>query len=117
MAVQQRVVKPSHGEQQPRRECRRGDEPEGGRWLGWSGPGRGRERRGRRVSEMTRSEVLPSAGALDEVRRLAGSSAVILDVARLEGGQHADTWRVDTDNPAFSAVVRQFPTADSAAGH
>lgn len=66
---------------------------------------------------MTRSEVLPSAGALEEVRRLAGSSAVILNVARLEGGQHADTWRVDTDDPAFSAVVRQFPVADSAAGH
>ena len=65
---------------------------------------------------MTRSEVLPSAGALEEVRRLAGSSAVIVDVARLEGGQHADTWRVDTDNPAFSVVVRQFPVADSAAG-
>jgi aminoglycoside phosphotransferase (APT) family kinase protein len=64
---------------------------------------------------MTRSEALPSAGALEEVRRLAGSSAVILDVARLEGGQHADTWRVDTDNPAFSVVVRQFPMADSAA--
>ena len=64
---------------------------------------------------MTRSEVLPSAGALEEVRRLAGSSAVILDVTRLEGGQHADTWRVDTDNPAFRVVVRQFPTADSAA--
>jgi hypothetical protein len=64
---------------------------------------------------MTRSELLPSAGALEEVRRLAGSSAVILDVARLEGGQHADTWRVDTDNPAFSVVVRQFPMADSAA--
>ena len=64
---------------------------------------------------MTRSEVLPSAGALEEVRRLAGSSAVILDVARLEGGQHADTWRVGTDNPAFSVVVRQFPMADPAA--
>ena len=64
---------------------------------------------------MTRSEVLPSAGALEEVRRLAGSSAVIREVARLEGGQHADTWRVDTDNPAFSVVVRQFPKADSAA--
>ena len=64
---------------------------------------------------MTRSEVLPSAGALEEVRRLAGSSAVIVGVARLEGGQHADTWRVDTDDPAFSVVVRQFPVADSAA--
>ncbi len=60
-------------------------------------------------------KVLPSAGALEEVRRLAGSSAVILGVARLEGGQHADTWRVDTDNPAFSVVVRQFPMADSGA--
>jgi aminoglycoside phosphotransferase (APT) family kinase protein len=66
---------------------------------------------------MMRSEVLPSDGALEEARRLAGSSAVILDVARLQGGQHADTWRVDTDNPAFSVVVRQFPIADSAACH
>jgi len=40
---------------------------------------------------------------------------VIVDVGRLEGGQHADTWRVDTDNPALSVVVRQFPMADSAA--
>jgi aminoglycoside phosphotransferase (APT) family kinase protein len=64
---------------------------------------------------MTRPEALPSAGALEEVRRRAGSSAVILDVARLEGGQHADTWRVDTDNPALSVVVRQFPATDPAA--
>jgi aminoglycoside phosphotransferase (APT) family kinase protein len=64
---------------------------------------------------MNRSEALPSPRALEEVRRLAGSSAVILGVVRLEGGQHADTWRVDTDNPAFSVVVRQFPVGDSAA--
>ncbi len=64
---------------------------------------------------MAQSEVLPSAGALEEVRRLAGSSAVILDVARLEGGQHADTWRVDLDNPASSVVVRQFPLDDAGA--
>jgi aminoglycoside phosphotransferase (APT) family kinase protein len=64
---------------------------------------------------MTRSDVQPSAGALEEVRRLAGSSALILRVLRLEGGQHADTWRVDTDNPALSVVVRQFPMGDSAA--
>ena len=63
---------------------------------------------------MTRSEVLPSSGAVEEVRRLAGSSAVVLGAARLEGGQHADTWRVDTENPAFSAVVRQFPVDDPA---
>jgi aminoglycoside phosphotransferase (APT) family kinase protein len=61
--------------------------------------------------------VTPSAGALEEVRRLAGLSAVIVDVARLAGGQHADTWRVDTDTPAFSAVVRQFPIGDPAASH
>ena len=36
---------------------------------------------------------------------------------RLEGGQHADTWRVDTDDPAFSVVVRQYPVEDPAAGH
>jgi aminoglycoside phosphotransferase (APT) family kinase protein len=64
---------------------------------------------------MTRSDVLPSAGALEEIRRLAGPLAVIQDVHRLEGGQHAQTWRVDTENPAFSAVVRQFPEGDSAA--
>ncbi len=62
-----------------------------------------------------RSEVLPSPGALEEVRRLAGARAAILAVARLEGGQHTDTWRVDTENPAFSVVVRQFPVADSSA--
>ena len=64
---------------------------------------------------MTRAEAPPSAGALEEVRRLAGASAVIRDVARLEGGQHADTWRVDTDDPPLTVVVRQFPPADSAA--
>jgi aminoglycoside phosphotransferase (APT) family kinase protein len=67
---------------------------------------------------MSGSEVpLPSAGALEEVRRLAGSAAVIRGVARLEGGQHADTWRVDTDDPPASAVVRQFPPGDAAARH
>ncbi len=63
---------------------------------------------------MTRSEALPSPGALEEVRRLAGRSAVVLGAARLEGGQHADTWRVDTENPAISVVVRQFPVGDPA---
>ena len=79
----------------------------------WSG--HGLRRRGLGVSKLTRSEVLPSAGALEEVRRLAGPSAVILDIARLQGGQHADTWRVDTGNPASSVVVRQFPIDDPAA--
>lgn len=63
---------------------------------------------------MTRSEALPSSGALEEVRRLAGPSAVVLGAVRLEGGQHADTWRVDTENPATSVVVRQFPVDDPA---
>jgi aminoglycoside phosphotransferase (APT) family kinase protein len=63
---------------------------------------------------MTRSEVLPASEALEEVRRLAGPSAVVLGAARLEGGQHADTWRVDTENPAISVVVRQFPVEDPA---
>jgi aminoglycoside phosphotransferase (APT) family kinase protein len=63
---------------------------------------------------MTRSEILPSSGALEEVRRLAGSSAVVLGAVRLQGGQHADTWRVDTENPATSVVVRQFPVGDPA---
>jgi aminoglycoside phosphotransferase (APT) family kinase protein len=34
---------------------------------------------------------------------------------RLEGGQHASTWRVDTANPALTVVVRQFPVGDLAA--
>ena len=66
---------------------------------------------------MTRSEALPSSGALEEVRRLAGSSAVILGAVRLQGGQHADTWRVHTENPATSVVVRQFPLGDPGALH
>jgi aminoglycoside phosphotransferase (APT) family kinase protein len=64
---------------------------------------------------MTRSETLPPSGALEEVRRLAGPSAVVLGAARLEGGQHVDTWRVDTENPASSVVVRQFPLDDPGA--
>jgi aminoglycoside phosphotransferase (APT) family kinase protein len=39
---------------------------------------------------------------------------VVLGAARLEGGQHADTWRVDTEDPAISVVVRQFPVGDTA---
>jgi len=57
----------------------------------------------------------PSAGALEEIRRLAGSSAVIQSVGRLEGGQHADTWKVITTHPELRVVVRQFPAADPAA--
>jgi aminoglycoside phosphotransferase (APT) family kinase protein len=63
---------------------------------------------------MTRFEALPSSGVLEEVRRLAGSSAVVSAAVRLAGGQHADTWRVDTENPATSVVVRQFPVDDPA---
>jgi aminoglycoside phosphotransferase (APT) family kinase protein len=66
---------------------------------------------------MVHRERSPSAGALDEVRRLAGSSATIDSAVRLEGGQHAATWRVDTASPALSVVVRQFPAGDSAAAH
>ena len=66
---------------------------------------------------MTRSAALPSSGALEEVRRLAGSSAVVVGATRLEGGQHADTWRVDTEKPAMSVVVRQFPVDDPAPLH
>jgi aminoglycoside phosphotransferase (APT) family kinase protein len=63
---------------------------------------------------MVHAELSPSAGALEEVRRLAGSSAAIRSVMRLEGGQHADTWRVDTANPELTVVVRQFPAGDPA---
>ncbi len=57
----------------------------------------------------------PSPGALAEVRRLAGPAAAILAVTRLEGGQHADTWRVDLADPSLSVVVRQFPRGDPGA--
>jgi aminoglycoside phosphotransferase (APT) family kinase protein len=63
---------------------------------------------------MARPEALPASGALEEVRRLAGPSAVVTGASRLEGGQHADTWRIDTENPATSVVVRQFPVGDAA---
>jgi aminoglycoside phosphotransferase (APT) family kinase protein len=59
--------------------------------------------------------ALPSEGALDEVRRLAGPSAMIASVVSLEGSQHAATWRVDTARPARTVVVRQFPAGDPAA--
>ncbi|MGI8712522.1 MAG: phosphotransferase family protein [Solirubrobacteraceae bacterium] len=64
---------------------------------------------------MAQSEIQPSFGALEKVRRLAGSLAAIRTVTRLEGGQHSDTWRVDTEDPAHSVVIRQFPVADHAA--
>jgi aminoglycoside phosphotransferase (APT) family kinase protein len=57
---------------------------------------------------------MPSSEALEEVRRLAGPSAVVTGVVRLEGGQHADTWRVDTESPATRVVVRRFPQGDPA---
>jgi hypothetical protein len=63
---------------------------------------------------MVHPEPWPSAGALEQVRRLAGSSATIDAVVGLAGGQHAATWRVDTANPALTVVVRQFPVGDSA---
>jgi aminoglycoside phosphotransferase (APT) family kinase protein len=64
---------------------------------------------------MAHSQLSPSAGALDEARRLAGPSAAIQSVTRLEGGQHAHTWRVDTEGPELTVVVRQFPAGDPAA--
>lgn len=63
---------------------------------------------------MTRPEGMPSSGALEEVRRLAGPAAAVAAVERLEGGQHAETWRVDTESPATRVVVREFPAGDSA---
>ena len=50
-----------------------------------------------------------------EVRRLAGPSAVILEVACLEGGQR-DTWRVDTEIPrsAWPSASSRWPTVPPA---
>jgi aminoglycoside phosphotransferase (APT) family kinase protein len=61
--------------------------------------------------------ALPSEGALEQVRRLAGASATIESVISLAGGQHAATWRVDTANPAQTVVVRPIPAGDPAAAH
>ena len=58
---------------------------------------------------------MPSSGALEACRRLAGPSAVVANVTRLHGGQHSDTWRVDTQGPALSVVVREYPVCDDAA--
>jgi aminoglycoside phosphotransferase (APT) family kinase protein len=63
---------------------------------------------------MIRPQTAPPAAALEEVRRLAGASASIESVSRLEGGQHADTWKVQTTNPELAVVVRQFPPGDAA---
>jgi aminoglycoside phosphotransferase (APT) family kinase protein len=63
---------------------------------------------------MVHPEPSPSAGAIEQVRRLAGSSATIDSVVRLGGGQHAATWRVDTASPALTVVVKQFPVGDPA---
>ncbi len=63
---------------------------------------------------MPQPETLPSSGALEEVRRIAGRSAAIRTVTRLDGGQHASTWRVDTENPAHSVIIREFPVGDEA---
>jgi aminoglycoside phosphotransferase (APT) family kinase protein len=64
---------------------------------------------------MAEPEPAPTAGALEQVRRLAGPAAEIQSVRKLAGGQHADTWRVDAANPEFTVVVRQFPPGDPAA--
>jgi aminoglycoside phosphotransferase (APT) family kinase protein len=61
--------------------------------------------------------VSPSRGALEEARRLAGSSAAVASVVCLAGGQHAATWRVDTLRPPVTLVIRQFPAGDGAAAH
>jgi len=66
---------------------------------------------------MVGAESAPPAGAVEEVRRLAGGSASIRAVVRLEGGQHADTWRVDTEAPERTVVVRRFPAGDPAGAH
>jgi aminoglycoside phosphotransferase (APT) family kinase protein len=66
---------------------------------------------------MVNFESSPSAGSLEEARRLAGSSAAIQSVTRLEGGQHADTWRVRVQAPELTVVVREFPAGDPAAAH
>ena len=40
---------------------------------------------------------------------------MIQAIIRLNGGQHSQTWRVDTQGPESSVVVRQFPAGDRAA--
>src|ERR1039458_7313221 len=105
----------SSGATQPSLRCLLATEQKASFWS-WRSSSVGLSDQRRRISEMVGSELSPSAGALEEVRRLAGSSAAIQSVIRLEGGQHADTWRVDTANPELTVVLRQFPAADSAGG-
>jgi aminoglycoside phosphotransferase (APT) family kinase protein len=57
------------------------------------------------------------AGALEEARLLAGPSAAISAVRRLAGGQHADTWVVETVGPSSRVVVRRFPAGDPGPAH
>jgi aminoglycoside phosphotransferase (APT) family kinase protein len=63
---------------------------------------------------MTKFKTQPATGVLDEVRHLAGPAAAVRNVTRLEGGQHAEVWRVDTEEPLTTVVVRQFPHDDPA---
>lgn len=60
-------------------------------------------------------DTLPSPQALEAVCGLAGPAALIQSISRLDGGQHSKTWRVDTQDPASSVIVRQFPAGDRAA--
>jgi hypothetical protein len=65
---------------------------------------------------MVDPELSPSAGRSRKFGASPARRPPIQSVIRLEGGQHADTWRVDTANPELTVVLRQFPAADSAGG-
>jgi Ser/Thr protein kinase RdoA (MazF antagonist) len=58
--------------------------------------------------------VALSPGALERAKELAGPHAIIDSVRPLLGGSHARTYLVQTTNPTYSVVVREFPIGDEA---
>src|SRR3954447_12154175 len=58
----------------------------------------------------------PPASALSWAAHIAGPQARARTVRRLDGGTHAVTHLVATENPAREMVLRRFPPDDPAAG-
>jgi aminoglycoside phosphotransferase (APT) family kinase protein len=58
---------------------------------------------------------LPDASALARAAAVAGPSAVVESVRRLEGGIHAETHLIRLSNPELDVVLREFPVGDAAA--
>jgi aminoglycoside phosphotransferase (APT) family kinase protein len=59
----------------------------------------------------------PTASLLARVAAVAGPSAVVESVRRLEGGTHAETHLIRVSNPDREVVLREFPVGDAAASN